>query len=232
MKGSVKGSMKGSVKKSAGNSANRKETAMHLLRAMSDAEDEYIEEAVRFRAEREPVKREKSRMRSLRTFAGWFAAAACVILAFTGYYAVRRQTIPEDETVAVGVPYQEMGSLEEAEAAAGFDLSVPETVLSGEKVSIAVYDGGMIQVTYGRADGKETVCYIRKAEGTEDISGDYNEYAEVTVQTIHGKEVTLKGNDGTISAAVWTSDGYSYAVGTVDRPMTPGEMTDVIEKVE
>ncbi len=229
MKGPVKGSVKGSVK----DSVNREETAMPILRAMSEVEDRYIERTIRFREKEQRRGKAGSRVRQLSLYGRVFAAAACVILAFTGYYAVKRQAAgPEREAVTGGVPYLEVSSLEEAEEAAGFRMTVPETVLSGERVSIVVYDGNMIQVTYGTEDGAETVCCIRKAEGTEDISGDYNEYTEVTTKILHGREVTLKGNDGTVSLAVWAADGYSYAVGLGDLTMTAEEMTEIIEDVE
>ncbi len=221
------------MKRSVKTSAKKEGTAMPLLRAMSDVEDRYIEEAIRFREKEHRRENAGSRVRQLSLYGRVFAAAACVILAFTGYYAVKRQTAgTEEEAVTVGVPYLEMSSLEEAEEAAGFRMTVPETVLSDERVSIAVYDGNMIQVTYGTEDGTETVCCIRKAEGTEDISGDYNEYTEVTTKILRGREVTLKGNNGTVSLAVWTADGYSYSVGLVDRPVTAEEMTEILEDVE
>ena len=53
---------------------------------------------------------------------------------------------------------------------------------------------------------------IRKAVGTDDISGDYNEYKEENVVKVGELEVTEKGNDGNISVASWTDGTYSYSI--------------------
>ncbi len=49
--------------------------------------------------------------------------------------------------------------------------------------------------------------------------------------TVDGRAVTMKGNDGTVSVAVWTADEYSYAVIAGEHPMTAEEMTEVIASI-
>ena len=63
----------------------------------------------------------------------------------------------------------------------------------------------MIQAFYGE-DGNDML--IRKAMGNEDVSGDYNEYAQV--ETVDG--VTLKGENDVFSLAIWEKDGYTYSI--------------------
>ena len=53
---------------------------------------------------------------------------------------------------------------------------------------------------------------IRKALSGEDISGDYNVYAETGTLTVGQLEITVNGNDGLVHVATWTDGGYSYAV--------------------
>ena len=98
-------------------------------------------------------------------------------------------------------PFQECANLDEAAKLAGFPLTVPNA-----PTSVQVMDGTMIQ-----ADYENGMC-IRKAPGSEDISGDYNDYSQV--ETKDG--LTLKGEGDTVSLALWTKDGYSYSVSVAN----------------
>lgn len=85
-------------------------------------------------------------------------------------------------------------SLDEAEAAAGFDLAIPDAVdgCSEKQVRAMDADGDkMIEVIY--TSGEDEIARIRKAPGAEDISGDYNAYAEQTELTSGDAAVTMKG---------------------------------------
>ena len=48
--------------------------------------------------------------------------------------------------------------------------------------------------------------------GSDDISGDFTDYSENNSVDVNGNTVTMKGNDGKVSVATWTADGYAYAV--------------------
>ena len=61
----------------------------------------------------------------------------------------------------------------------------------------------MIQVIFHDADDNR--LFVRKEAGDMDISGDYNIYAEESTVTVGAYSVTLKGNDGMVSTAIWTS---------------------------
>ena len=120
-------------------------------------------------------------------------------------------------------------TLADAAKAAGFELAAPETVEGySDERTIQVVDGGMIQVVY--TDNSGNRLFIRKQAGNADISGDFSTYAEVKSVTINGCEVTLKGNSGTVSTAIWTNGGYSYAVMS-DVPMSADAMTALIAQV-
>lgn len=110
-------------------------------------------------------------------------------------------------------PFVEYETLTEAAAAAGFDISVPDSIEGCTGRSIRVLSTGepkMIEVIYSGAEGKEVS--IRKAPGADDISGDYTQYDRVETTTVDGREVTLHGNSDTVSLATWNQDGYSYSV--------------------
>ena len=118
-----------------------------------------------------------------------------------------------DATHAAQIPNPFTGhaTLEEAAKAAGFDLAVPEQINGNPRRDIQTMDGGMIQVFYGGDDC--SVC-VRKAPGSEDISGDYNVYPQVMAVDVDGIGVTMKGRDGLVHLAVWTNGGYTYALST------------------
>ena len=99
-----------------------------------------------------------------------------------------------------------MESLSAAEEAVGFTLTVPGSVTPENYVVIS---GATLEVDF---DGG----YIRKAKGSDDISGDYNEYEAIKTETTDGKNVTLKGNAGKVMLAIWTEGEYTYCVGVTD----------------
>ena len=132
-------------------------------------------------------------------------------------------------TVQIANPFVDYETLDDAAKAAGFELTAPETVegWDGEKI-IQVANNCMLQVIFH--DGDDNRLFVRKEAGDADISGDYNTYAEIDAVSVGDYSVTLKGNDGTVSTAVWTSNGYSYAV-TSDVPMAVDAMTALIAQV-
>lgn len=107
-------------------------------------------------------------------------------------------------------PFVDYQTLKEAEEAANFTLKVPAAEDFGEPI-VQVMDGKMIQLIYLDSESNPQL-YIRKQAGDEDISGDYNEYPEVSTETVGETTVTLKGGDGKVSTAIWSANGYSYAV--------------------
>ena len=121
-------------------------------------------------------------------------------------------TIPAAETPApdgdgqVTNPYDDLSSSAEFAAKLGYAPKLPRTLPDGFAESGAVLIGGKLaQVEY--TDGTTTVTY-RTAKGADDISGDYNSYSEQ--RTENG--VTLRGDGGLVSLAVWNDGTYSYAL--------------------
>lgn len=70
----------------------------------------------------------------------------------------------------------------------------------------------LVQAAYESSDGSRIL--IRKAFGTEDISGDYEEYTDAQAADADGRKVTLRGNGGKIYVSVWKDGGYTYSVST------------------
>lgn len=107
---------------------------------------------------------------------------------------------PAEDNVQIPSSFIDCDSMEAAAELAGFDMTSPRTA-----DFLQVIEGSMIQAFYGE-DGNDML--IRKAIGNGDISGNYNEYAQM--ETADG--VTLKGENGTFSLAIWEKGGYTYSI--------------------
>lgn len=88
--------------------------------------------------------------------------------------------------------------------------SLPFTPEQTEYIS---YWHELAEIDY-TGEGK-TACY-RKAAGTEDCSGDYNVYTDVTEFEAGSITVTLKGDAGQYTLAIWTDGSYSYSLSLSD----------------
>lgn len=131
-------------------------------------------------------------------------------------------------TVQIPSPFTDHDTLTEAADAVGFALSAPEQVSGSSLRAIQTMDSGMIQVFYG--DDDDRIC-IRKALGSEDISGDYNVYAQITAVDADGISVTMKGENGLVHLAIWTSGGYTYAV-SIQAGMSAANMSALVRLVK
>ena len=135
--------------------------------------------------------------------------------------------IHAENNVQIPNPFIDCASLAEASQVAGFEMRAPEAVGEYDRVSISAIDGELIDVLY--ESGDDTVR-VRKGAGTEDISGDYNSYAEAAVSKVDGMEVTMKGDAGKVYLAVWTSGEYTYSV-SASAGMSRREMADLIREI-
>lgn len=129
--------------------------------------------------------------------------------------------------VQIANPFVDYDTLEEAAKQTGFALTVPEVVEGYAERTIQVMDNTMLQVIYWNGDSR---LFVRKAAGSEDISGDYNTYDDVQTVTVGDREVSLQGSGGTYSLAAWVADGYTYAV-MADEPLTAEALTALISGI-
>lgn len=129
------------------------------------------------------------------------------------------------QSAEIANPREEYGSsmesLSAAEETVGFTLTLPGSVTPENYV---VINGTLLEVDF---DGG----YIRKAEGKEDISGDYNAYDVTETKTADGKEVTLKGTADKIMLAIWNEGDYTYCVG-VTAGTAEAEMLSMINEIK
>ena len=204
-----------------------------LLYALTDAKDLYIQDAIEF-ANNAKTKRRGEIIPFHQAIRIAGTVAACFVLIFVGYNLINinHNTEPEGDAVTDVNPYQVVAELTEAEAMTGFEMEIPDTEEPYSKIVITVIDGNMIEVAYNTADDTGMEYYIRKAEGVEDVSGDYNEYAQTEIEKVGDINVTLKGDDNSWSVATWSSYGYTYAIGCQNHPMAKEQILALVQKTK
>lgn len=144
----------------------------------------------------------------------------------------------EDNTVKINTeaqndvqipnPFVDYETLEDAAAAAGFELTAPDTLDSYPQRTVQTMGKDMIQIFY---ENDEHSVLVRKAAGDSDISGDYNVYSQNGTMDVDGLTVSVRGNDGLIMVAIWSNGGYTYAVDS-DAGMSAENMSELIQNVK
>ena len=133
-------------------------------------------------------------------------------------------TTAEEATEGTPNPWTDYDDAEAAMAGTGITLTFPETLNGKAAAAFRGMGETMLEIKY------DVGTYVRKSVGEEDdISGDYNEYAVVETVTVGERTVTFKGDGETVSLALWTEDGFSYAVGAPG--LSAADMTAVVEAV-
>ena len=129
-------------------------------------------------------------------------------------------------------PFEIVDTLDEAAKIAGFSLEAPTEYADYNSLVIQAIADDMIEVIYFDAEKTHEGLRIRKANGTDDISGDYNEYKEVNVVKVGELEVTEKGNDGNISIATWTDGTYSYSINVDEALLNVDDISNLISNIK
>ena len=134
------------------------------------------------------------------------------------------------DTTQIPNPRTECATLADAAALTGYDFTVPDSVDGYTDISITVLtDEQLTEVQY--SSGNARLC-LRKAPGSDDIGGDYNQYAESTTVDVDGRSVTLQGNDGQVQLATWLDGDYTYSIGIYREDgtgLTADEMTVLVK---
>ena len=120
--------------------------------------------------------------------------------------------IIQTENTQIANPFITCKTTDEAKQIAGFPISLPVSLPGWvNDTTIRATKSGLIEILYC---GDHQTIRLRKAIGDTDISGDYNCYDEVNTVYIDDLQVTLKGTDGKVNVAAWTTCGYTYAIST------------------
>lgn len=115
-----------------------------------------------------------------------------------------------DNILGMPNPIKDFNTIEEAQKSLSFDTKVPKNVPEKYKaVAFETISDKILQIVY--SDGKNEVTY-RTAQGTEDITGDYNKYAYVKKLKINDADVTIKGNGTKVYNVLCTKNDVTYSV--------------------
>ena len=140
--------------------------------------------------------------------------------------------VTQKESTQIPNPFVEVKNLDEASKIAGFTLEVPETYEDYKKQVIQAIEDDMIEVIYYDENLEHEGLRIRKAKGTDDISGDYNEYKDVETVKVGDFEIIEKGSEGNISVATWNDGKYSYAIDVAEASLTKDTIANLVSNIK
>ena len=140
--------------------------------------------------------------------------------------------VTQKESTQIPNPFVEVKNLDEASKIAGFTLEVPETYEDYKKQVIQAIEDDMIEVIYYDENSEHEGLRIRKAKGTDDISGDYNEYKDVETVKVGDFEIIEKGSEGNISVATWNDGTYSYAIDVAEASLTKDTIANLVSNIK
>lgn len=138
----------------------------------------------------------------------------------------------DTENVQIPNPWTDYDLKDDAAQAAGFDLAVPDEISGCSEKSYRVLSAAgdvMFEIIY--ASGEDETARICKAPGADDVSGDYNEYAETETVDAGGVSVTMKGENGLVKLAVWTNGDYSYVL-SVESGLSQNDMAALVSNIQ
>ena len=143
------------------------------------------------------------------------ALAACLAIVLCGWFVWQSRNAQEPEPDVMAIPQiEEMDSIEALSVKTGIPLEeltgIPFPVEHTRYVS---YWENLAEIEY--SGGSDTLCY-RKSQGTEDNSGDYNDYPRQEALEVGGNAVTLKGAEEGFTLAIWTDGSYAYSVSVTE----------------
>lgn len=142
-----------------------------------------------------------------------------------------QQRAPESENDNMVNPWVDAENQDDAQQQAGLTIQLPSSLPAEYGApTFRVIPDDILETNYA-GNGDAEIC-IRKAVGTEDPSGDYNQYSGSQQVKVGDMEVTMKGNDGGVSLAVWQDGSNAYSIGIYDAAgITVEEMTQMVSEM-
>lgn len=133
----------------------------------------------------------------------------------------------QNNNVQISNPFIDCKTLEEAANLTGFTLNAPKVINEYELDNISVMDYNMIEVIYRNGESRLS---IRKAFGSEDISGDWNEYEEIKTIEVKDVQVTTRGANGSVGSAIWTDEKFTYSI-FANSAINSEEVTSIVQMI-
>lgn len=146
-------------------------------------------------------------------FKKYLSIAACLLLLLVGMGVLSHLFLfpsPANPPVQAVPDMVHCASPSELAQTVGFaSPQVRALPFHAETVTYMAYWHELAQVTYS---GEGQTAVIRKAFGSEDISGDFSAYTHTEKIALGTGAVTLKGTEGSYTLALWTNEEFSYSL--------------------
>ncbi len=154
---------------------------------------------------------ERNKNNSDRYIKKYLYVAACFVFLIASIavipYIIKLNNNPPAQVIP---DIMEYNSIEELSEAVGFIVpEINKIPFEVKKVTYTAYWKELAEVIYSN---QEESIILRKSFGSEDNSGDYNEYSTVKEELAYGHIITIKGNAGVCNLAIWEKDGYIYSL--------------------
>lgn len=170
------------------------------------------------------------KVRSIVKYKNIVAIAACFVLLFVGVMTIPNLMKTNDEPIVETAPsITKYKTIEELSKVVGFDMNeIQDIPFEVEQTVYTAYGYDLAEIAYVNKD--YTVSF-RKSVGSEDNSGDYNEYTSIEDITIKDHTVSIKGNKDLYSLAIWENDGYAYSIYS-SQGLSKKQLVDMLENVQ
>lgn len=157
------------------------------------------------------IVKKQSKVHSFRAYRKYISIAACFVLLLVGTFLVYNSlTNSNNPPVATNNSIADCGSSGELSDAVGFKVREVNTFpFNVQQTTYASFWGKTAQIAYM---GGDNTLVFRMSAGSEDNSGNYNEYSEVKSFSAGDYTVTIKGDNEQYYLAVWEYGGYSYSI--------------------
>ena len=157
-----------------------------------------------------------------------FTISVLAILAVAGCNKKAEQE--EEPMMQMPNPFMEYSSLADAEQATGFRFDYPENIGGAVGYAYRVMNGEMLEVIcLGTNETSAEVARIRKAKGSDDISGDYNVYGDVKNDNSLNN-LQIRGENGLYSGAVWVEGEYTFAL-SLEEAVPFDQMKELVSQI-
>lgn len=210
---------------------------MERIHMSEEAHERILSNIIRECGER-GQKKTASFQRPIRYLVVAAAALVCVITVPVVYHLQSTSVNQENHTVIGSDDNVQMAngiatctSVEELSEKVGFpvfDLKKEILPFKVDTIDYYSYWEELAEIEYTGSDGDYAV--YRKKKGTEDPSGDYNEYSARDAISVNDIQIVLKGDKNDYNLAIWTYKDYSYSL-YLSEGISEDEFQDILNGV-
>lgn len=117
-------------------------------------------------------------------------------------------------TIMIANPFTNCASLDEAEKLSGIELTLPDDLVSCDEIVYRVANSETLTLVEVLCTvGDDEIC-IRKALGSDNISGDYRNFSTSTSFCSETSSFTIQGDGDKEYLATWNRDDYGYSISS------------------